>query len=183
MEDIYRCVLEGLCNANDMNSNQSALHCYLQSLKLYVIQLRQSYRKSLVEVDYTASRIQAAYLLTYYPQYAEMTLNILNTLEALPFSQQSIHACFFGSGPAPEAVAWVTYLKNKFPGVEYAEAHTYDISAEAWSFSRDITKQYVAPPCWSGQLVVNAEDVNLCLQDSIRQITSIKTLISGSKLL
>lgn len=53
---------------------------YLQSLQPYVRQLRNSYCSSTVTVNYSDFNTQAAYLLAYYPQYAEMTYRYIKDI-------------------------------------------------------------------------------------------------------
>ncbi|GFE70079.1 hypothetical protein [Chroococcus sp. FPU101] len=87
-----------------------------------MIQLRQAYRTNSVQIDYTASNIQAAYMLAYFPQYVNMAYEIFKSLETFQDSNttenlkevitrkllennEGLTACFFAAGPAPESVA------------------------------------------------------------------------------
>jgi hypothetical protein len=77
MKDLYQFILKDLQVLSQIQKNERDFILYLQSLQNEVKNLRQSYRTNSVSVDYSRAEVQAAYLITYYPQYAEMTRHIL----------------------------------------------------------------------------------------------------------
>jgi hypothetical protein len=177
---MYSYILDGLVKHNQINN----VELYLQSLQYYVKQLRQSYKVNQVRVDYSDSNIQAAYLLAYYPQYTEMTYKVLcdlnhNYLHPCFVGSRELQACFFCAGPAPETVAWVKYLSSNYSTAKYAVAHTYDIAANTWSKSREITKNVVASLCPGWEFTLNGYNLNLCQQNAF---PSIRDIIQTSNL-
>lgn len=177
---MYSYILDGLVRHNQINN----VELYLQSLQNYVKKLRQSYQANQVRVDYSDSNIQAAYLLAYYPQYTEMTYKVLcdlnhNYLYSCFVGSRDLQACFFCAGPAPETVAWVKYLSSNYSPAKYAVAHTYDIAANTWSQSREITKNIVAKLCPGMEFMLNGYSLNLCQKNAL---SSIRDVIQTSHL-
>jgi hypothetical protein len=80
MKDLYQFILKDLQVLSQIQKNERDFILYLQSLQNEVKNLRQSYRTNSVSVDYSRAEVQAAYLITYYPQYAEMTRHILEKI-------------------------------------------------------------------------------------------------------
>lgn len=165
---MYTDILDGLANFNQINN----LELYLQDLQPYVKCLRQNYWSSNVRVDYSAPSIQAAYLLAYYPQYTEMTYEVLcnladNHLNKCFAQRRELQACFFGAGPAPETVSWVKYLNRNYSTTKYVIAHTYDIAADTWSRSRKITKHLVSQLFPHLNFIFNGTNLNLCKMNSL----------------
>ena len=83
---------------------------YLKSLQKNVIELRQSYKNSLVSVDYTSADVQNAYLLAYYPHYINMALDIFknnaqsinNIIDNYLYSdKKELQVCFFCGRSSP----------------------------------------------------------------------------------
>lgn len=176
LNDIYEHVLTGICNFKGIGSeDEDSLSQYLQSLKPYAKRLWQSYRSSSVEVDYCEPDVQAAYFIRYYPHYAQMTREFLESLhrDALPFEPSHVQACFFGAGPAPETIGLINYLKNNFPNVTSVQVQTYDIATDTWWRSRDITRNYLVPRYWQRQFILNADTINLVDSNALYRIRNI----------
>ena len=77
MDNIYYLLLSSICEFMGFEKvDNPKFSEYLKSLQKNVIELRQSYKNSLVSVDYTSADVQNAYLLAYYPHYINMALDI-----------------------------------------------------------------------------------------------------------
>jgi uncharacterized protein YjbI with pentapeptide repeats len=182
LDNIYEHILTGICSLNEISrEDEDNLGQYLQSLKPYAIKLWQSYRSERVNIDYHDYNAQAAYLIRYYPHYAQMTREVFDSLspDILPFRSSSLQACFFGAGPVPEAIGLINYLKHKFLNINAVKFNAYDIAADSWWISRDITRNYLVPPYWDRQFILNAYALNLC---EINALDKIKTAIKNSSL-
>lgn len=165
---MYYQILEGLREFMGFESVESPDFAeYLQSLQESVIQLRQAYRTNSVQIDYTASNIQAAYMLAYFPQYVDMAYEIFKSLETFQDSNttenlkevierklfennEGLAACFFAAGPAPESVALCKYLAEDIikydliifkPNIIHLK--TFDIDWHSWSLSRHLTRNHI----------------------------------------
>lgn len=171
---MYSYILERLVQFNQI----SDLKLYLRNLQPYVIRLRQSYRSNSVNIDYSDPNTQAAYLLAYYPLYAEMTYQVLcnlgeNYLQKCFSGYKELQACFFGAGPAPEIVGLVNYLHCKHSLLRYAASHTYDITANTWSNSQSITKYVASQLSPNFNLMLSGNHLNLCQKNGLYPIINI----------
>lgn len=170
---MYNHILDGLTKFNQTNN----LELYLQDLQPYVKHLRENYCSSNVKVDYSDPNVQAAYLLAYYPQYTEMTYEVLCNLAQnhlnMCFARRELQACFFGAGPAPETVSWVKYLNCNYSIAKYVVAHTYDLAAATWSGSREVTKHLISQLFPDIKLTLNGTNLNLCQMDALFPIKDI----------
>jgi hypothetical protein len=98
--------------------------------------------------------VQAAYMLRYFPHYADVTRVALDELSmqgVLPFQQARLYMNLFGCGPAPELCGIMQFLKNRFPRSEMLIAHFFDVASESWRYTRQITLDYLAPTLWNKQ--------------------------------
>lgn len=180
MDKLYSYLLDALDELNSCSDNSSLdfdsfeLTDYLESLKPFVVNLRKGYRTNSVRVDYSDLKVQAAYLLAYYPQYVEMTREVLASLdlEQLPFKHDRIKVCLFGAGPAPEVVGLIDFLNEKFPNVRSIEIQIYDIFSGTWKWSRDITEYHVAPCLWKGELTIASEKLDFCEVNAFNRVES-----------
>lgn len=168
---MYTHILDGLTNFHQINN----LDLYLQGLQPHVKHLRQNYRSDNVTVDYSDPSVQAAYLLAYYPQYTEMTYEVLrnldrNYLDRCFAERRNLQACFFGAGPAPEIVSWVKYLNCNYSNAKYVVAYTYDIAATTWGKSREVTKHLVSQIFPQTQLALHGNNINLCQANALFQL-------------
>ncbi|MCU0549469.1 MAG: hypothetical protein MUC48_08995 [Leptolyngbya sp. Prado105] len=159
---MYRSILRAI---EQQEQIQDVEH-YLQSLKPYVINLRRGFRNSLIRVDYSDFKVQAAYLLAYYPLYSEVTYRVLMDL-AEPIHQafaqkKRLQACFLGGGPTPEAVALSTYLKQSGSQVNSLTAYAFDIAATTWSKSQEVSKYLVSKANSEIQFSLQGHPLNLC---------------------
>ncbi len=166
MKDLYQFILNGLRVLSKTQNNERDFIQYLQSLQNEVKNLRQSYRTNSVSVDYSRSEVQAAYLITYYPQYAEMTRHILEKVNVshpnlFLFEQKHLKVCLFGAGAAPEAIGLVSFLAEYYPKVQSLEITVYDIFADAWKIGQNIT-QDIIPKLWSGQFSFSTKQIDFC---------------------
>lgn len=165
IEEIYNYILEGLRNSPDFyNPNiHQTFERYLTSLQEPAKDLWRSYRSNQVKVNYSNPEIQAAYLIRYYPHYVQMTLEILRLFPELFTFGRQIKACFFGAGPCPEIAGLAQFLTEHCQETESLIVHIYDIAAEAWKPSREITKNFVVPQLWQGQISGTVNNLDLCL--------------------
>lgn len=173
MEKLYDYILNGLRNSGKFyDANQGTFESYLASLKSAVQELRRGYGKSCITVDYTSSATQAAYLIAYFPQYAEMTLEVLRLLSSeLKFGQEA-KVCFFGAEPCPEVVGFAQFLAEHSSNTSSLSANVYDIASETWKLSREITETYLIPELWKGQLSIKGSPLNFCQKKSFQAIES-----------
>lgn len=148
------------------------LEPYLRSLQPYVRQLRQSYKSKTVSVNYENFEIQAAYLLAYYPQYAEMTCyyvaDLADSIRAWLTTQSQLQACFFGGGPAPEVLALACHLQCDQPVQPVSlTARVYNISATTWARSHEITGRLVRQVAPDVLLALTGHQINLCQRNAL----------------
>jgi hypothetical protein len=166
MKDLYQFILDGLRVLSQTQKNERDFIQYLQSLQNEVKDLRQSYRTNSVSVDYSRAEVQAAYLIAYYPQYAEMTRHILEKVNAshhnlFLFEQKHLKVCLFGAGVEPEAIGLVSFLAEYYPKVQSLEITVYDIFSDTWKIGQNITKNII-PKLWQGQFSFSTEQINFC---------------------
>jgi hypothetical protein len=166
MKDLYQFILDGLRVLSQTQKNERDFIQYLQSLQNEVKDLRQSYRTNSVSVDYSRAEVQAAYLIAYYPQYAEMTRHILEKVNAFHhnlflFEQKHLKVCLFGAGAAPEAIGLVSFLAEYYPKVQSLEITVYDIFSDTWKIGQNITKNII-PKLWKGQFSFSTEQIDFC---------------------
>jgi hypothetical protein len=171
---MYNYILDELIRLNQVGD----IKLYLQGLQPYVKRLRQSYCSDFVSVDYSNPNVQAAYLLAYYPQYAEMTYQVFCDLDKnylhRCFSEcKEFQACFFGAGPAPETVGLVKYVNCNYSNLKYFVAHTYDIAADTWLRSREITKNVASQSFPSLYFTLDGNNLNLCQKNVLLPIRQV----------
>lgn len=171
---MYTYILDRLATFHQINN----VELYLQGLQPYVKSLRQSYRLRYVSVDYSGSNVQAAYLLAYYPQYAEITHKVLcdlaqNYLHPYFAGRRELQACFFGAGPAPETVGWLRSLNCNYSTAKHAVAHTYDIAADTWGRSREITEYVASQLFLTLGFTLNGNSLNLCQKHALSAIREV----------
>ena len=75
--DPYGPMLAELSDVNDADSDE-LLRDSLRQSQEYVRRLRQAYRNSPSNVDFSCEHTRAAYLLAYYPHYIEVLYKILS---------------------------------------------------------------------------------------------------------
>lgn len=183
MKDLYQFILNDLRVLSKTQNNEKDFIQYLQSLQNEVKNLRQSYRNSSVSVDYSRAEVQAAYLITYYPQYAEMTRHILERVNKFHhnlffFEQKQLKVCLFGAGAAPEAIGLVSFLSEYYPKVQSLEITVYDIFSDTWKIGQNITRNII-PKLWQGEFSFSTEQIDFCQLDSFR---SLENAIAKSQL-
>jgi hypothetical protein len=146
MEGLYEYILNGLRSSGEFyDASQDTFETYLTSLQPAARDLRRSYGSNYIVIDYSSPATQAAYLIAYFPQYAEMTLEILRLLSSELSFDQEAKVCFFGAGPCPEVIDFVQFLVEHFPKTSSLSADIYDIASEKWKMSREITEEYIIP--------------------------------------
>jgi hypothetical protein len=181
LSKLYEHILEGLYTENKIVTEKQKEE-FLQNLQFNVRDLRSGYKNSCVQADYRDKSTQAAYLLAYYPQYAEMTYAILErqNFKRIPLQDKVLKVCLFGAGPAPEIPALLDFFSNqKSLQVNSIIVYAYDIAASNWGFSHNIVRKFVVPKIWTKQFEFVAFDLDLC---SKNVFSAIKTKISGSHL-
>lgn len=170
MDKLYEYILEGLRDLSQTKRNENGFIDYLQSLQVEVKNLRQSYQNNSISVNYSRAEVQAAYLITYYSQYAEMTRHILKQVELshknlFLFEQKHLEICLFGAGAAPEAVGLVSFLGEYYPNLQSLNIRIYDIYANTWAISQRIT-QNIIPELWQGEFTFSTEELDFCQPNS-----------------
>ncbi len=183
MDELYKYILDGLRDLNQTKQTENEFIAYLQSLQIEVKNLRQSYRNNSVSVNYSRVEVQSAYLITYYPQYAEMTRRILEQVELshktlFLFEQKYLEVCLFGAGAAPEAVGLVSFLGEYYPNLQSLKIRVYDIYANTWAISQRIT-QNIIPELWRGEFIFSTEELDFCQPNSFHLLD---TAIANSQL-
>ena len=178
-----------------IDDNDSSPHFteYLQSLKPQVRQLRRGYKtRNQVQVSYDCSRLQASYLLAYYPHYVEMAEMILKRLAKEGLLEQFHHnieqelfntsgeltLSIFAAGAAPEAVAICQYISNNFPVETYGKIqgqltiHTFDLE-DYWTDSRFLTEHGLLPNYFpSEQFNLISHTVDLLAEEALEKFES-----------
>ena len=183
MDELYKYILDGLRDLIQTKQTENEFIAYLQSLQVEVKNLRQFYRNNSVSVNYSRVEVQAAYLITYYPQYAEMTRHILEQVELshktlFLFEQKHLEVCLFGAGAAPEAVGLVSFLGEYYPNLQSLKIRVYDIYANTWAISQRIT-QNIIPELWRGEFIFSTEELDFCQPNSFHLLD---TAIANSQL-
>jgi hypothetical protein len=142
---MYQDLLNGLYNANNL-TNQAQHISYLQNLQEDVKSLRKAFTVYPVKFDYTNNKIQASYLLTYFPHYTELLQFALNTTSSTVANANINNLLLFGSGPCPEIVGYLNYLnEHKANNNRTIKASIYDIASTHWQFSRNIVFNNLVP--------------------------------------
>lgn len=172
MENLYEYILEGI--EKSPNFYNPEIHhtfaSYLTSLKESAKYLWRAYRSSTVKVDYSDLKVQAAYLIRYYPHYVQMTLEILRlSSEFFTFGRQ-VNVCFFGAGPCPEVAGLGQFLTEHGQNTESINIHIYDIATDQWKPSREVTKNFVVSRLWQGQISGIVQNLDLCDINSFESI-------------
>ena len=187
MEKLYNYILSGLANYVMMGeiSSPEFTH-YLRSLEPHLKRLREFYRnKNQWELFPNFHEVQAAYMISYYPQYVEMTEEILVNLREQGFLNKfdekiksnllettgSLNVCIVGFSGIPEVVALCRYIETYFPADEYGEMkgvlniHTFDAAYSYWAMSRYLTKSYILPElCRNDYCCVYPHQLDLSIQ-------------------
>lgn len=121
---------------------------FLVSLQESVRQLRRQYQTHQVKVDYGNLRIQASYLLAYYPHYVKQTEHNLRLAATQPavkriLTQPGLEATLLGSGPMPEALA-IAEFRQQEGGNRSLRAKSYDLNVHDWQPACEVTGQLIA---------------------------------------
>jgi hypothetical protein len=91
-----------------------------------------------------------------------MTLEILRLSPEIFTFPEQINACFFGAGPCPEVAGLAQFLTEHCPETKSMIVKIYDIASEQWKFSRDITKNFIVPRLWKGDISGTVSKFDLC---------------------
>jgi hypothetical protein len=151
MHDI---ILKALSSLHGLSSEQE-LSNFLRALRPTARCLWRAYQSNIVNVSYRKQTVQAAYMLRYFPHYAEVTRVALDELYmqgVLPFQEELLYVNLFGCGPAPELCGIMQFLKSRFPRSEMLIAHLFDVASECWRYARQITLDHLAPTLWDKHL-------------------------------
>ncbi|MGG6269674.1 hypothetical protein ACQ4M3_30275 [Leptolyngbya sp. AN03gr2] len=179
MNDLYEYILESLRKLSKTQNNETQFNQFLRSLKPSVRSLRKAYADHQIIVDYSTLDIQAAYLIAYYPQYAEMTFR---ALENFGFAQEirdqgQLTVCLFGSGPSPEIIGLLSYLNQT--QIQSVTIETFDIASDTWKLSRNITIEEIRPQIWKKDFSIHSHTLDFCKEHSFH---SIQPIIAKSQL-
>ena len=142
---MYQELLNGLYRVNNLTTQQGQVN-YLQALQEDVKSLRRAFTIYPVAFDYTNSKIQASYLLTYFPHYTELLQFALNKTNLTIANENINRLLLFGSGPCPEIIGYLKYLnQHNANNSRTIHATIYDIAAMHWQYSRNIVFQNLVP--------------------------------------
>ena len=172
---MYELILHGIASHVGIVDENEFIN-YLISLQNFVRKLRRSYQTHLVKVDYSDFRIQAAYLITYFPQYVEMMLCVLKKIDQAELfhsfgHQPTIQGCFFGSGPFPESAGLGIYLSENFPDCQGLKLMSCDAMARLWEPSRKIAIDRVLPNFFNGQISTFSKNLDMLSNASLHLIS------------
>ena len=175
MEKLYEYILEGLKNSPDFyNPNlHQTFESYLKSLQNAAKYLWKSYRSNTVKVDYSDPQVQAAYLIRYYPHYVQVTLEILRLSPEIFTFPEQINACFFGACPCPEVAGLTQFLTEHSQQTKSIIVQIYDIASEQWKLSPEVTKNFVVPKLWKGDISGVVRKLDLCSPNTFDPITEV----------
>ena len=170
---MYSDILTALYHLNNIDSEQQKKE-YLQSLQEPARALWLRYQNQFVSVDYTDHSTQAAYMLRYFPQYAQIVDIVLNKLKIKHIkpliNNRKLNCALFGSGPCPEAYGIAQFLKSNYAEAETIQSISFDINASSWSYSRDITKENLIPAIFGERTFgIRAFDFDLSLPIAIEK--------------
>lgn len=159
----------------------------LRSLQPYVIQLRRSFRELQLKVDYSNALVRQAYMLAYYPLQITQLISVLyefvlSDIEA-KFQKPELHVALVGGGPAPEALAFLSYLQKV--GLTPERVHFYVLDAYDWQREQETTQQLANQlfPATKSRLQWIALDINkeiTCVPDCISKadLVSLQYMLS-----
>ena len=155
--DPYGPILKELRTLSD-SDDKVTFYESLHKLQPHVSELRKQYQKSPSKVDFSDDETRLAYLLTYYPHYIEQIYRVLENLpEGLLdeyLNRESLRVCFFGPGPAPEALGLAMFLRDRCPLTTQLTGYLLDKYVDAWRLGQELTRYHLAPAYWpKGKLV------------------------------
>lgn len=86
--------------------------------------------------------MRTAYMLAYYPFYIETIHRVLDRINAVDLAEmffKQMEVCFYGAGPAPEMLGFVSYLKLHQPQVEKLQVFLFD-AARHWHLKENVNR-------------------------------------------
>lgn len=152
---MYNQILNGIKFQNNI-ADDKQLSSYLKSIQSDVKKLRSCYRSTTVSVDYAASNVQDAYMLTYFPHYTHVTHRALNYL----VHKEKVNSlpkvlALFGAGPCPEIIGYLDFVNHYMLSMRGdVHADIFDINMDTWGHSHQITFNYLAPDYY-GEVSLN----------------------------
>lgn len=155
--DPYGPMLEELRAINDSDDDDIFFES-LHKLQPYVSNLRQQYRLSPSNVDFSCQYTRAAYLMAYYPHYIEPLYCIFSQLKGRNIekflNRPQLRVCFIGAGPAPEALGLVTFLQENCLETKCVTGYLLDKYVHGWRLGQELTRYHLASRYWpKGKLV------------------------------
>ena len=158
----YPLIMQELFNRNEIYE-ETRIRA-LKATQTYVIDLRRSYRNTPCNVNYEDRFLRAAYMLAYFPYYIETVHRVLDGLPNyhLPryIFDNNMNICFYGAGPAPELLGFLSYLELHRNSVQRINSYLFD-AATQWETCRDICANYMAPVYWRGIVDINPIRCNM----------------------
>lgn len=134
---MYREIMDGLIKIHGVKGDSGS---YAESLRPAAEALWQAYQSgSEIEKNakYTDSDVSAAYLLRYFPYYAEILPAILNNNKDIaPEWCENTDVAFFGPGPAPELVGLANFFRSSDLRIKKLNVSLHDLN-EGWSEYRE----------------------------------------------
>jgi hypothetical protein len=170
-----------LCGSDD----EAVFRESLRKLQPNVIELRKQYKKCPSRMDFSDPEARLAYLLTYYPHYIEQVYHVLANVPGMETALNLEHltACFFGPGPAPEALGLTMYLRDHCPQASRLTGYLLDKFVDEWRLGQELTRYHLAPVYWpEGKLVFKPLSFDFMNTGCLRE-KAIFQAISGSHLL
>ncbi|MDI9364150.1 MAG: hypothetical protein QM541_04300 [Flavobacterium sp.] len=147
-------------------TNQAQQILYLQNLQEDVKSLRRAFTVYPVQFDYTNNKIQASYLLTYFPHYTELLQVALNKTNSTIATENINNLLLFGSGPCPEIIGYLKYLnEHNANNNRTIKASIYDIASTHWQYSRNIVFNNIVPNL-KKQSIINQTAKDLRIDNS-----------------
>lgn len=181
--DPYTPIIESLRYLNCCETEEQ----FLERLRLtrpIMRGLRKAYKCCPCQVDYSCDNTRAAYMLGYYPYYIEIVHTELSNLSPknlpLSWNNDPINACFFGGGPCPEIIGWLSFLSDHFPDIRSANAFVFDKYNESWKVCREITRLAVSPNYWGGEVNILPVPYDLLDFDTLRSEGAIAAIRSSN---
>jgi hypothetical protein len=102
-----------------------------------------------------------------------MTLEILRLSPEIFTFPEQINACFFGAGPCPEVAGLTQFLTEHSQQTKSIIVQIYDIASEQWKLSREVTKNFVVPKLWKGDISGVVRKLDLCSPNTFDPITEV----------
>ncbi len=147
---MFDLLLKGIFAQQELTTEQEQID-YLRGLRKAGRELWSSYQTQNVQIDYSRTDIQHAYLLRYFPFYTQLVPRVLDEHEVSLLPKESLQATFFGCGPGAELIGLLMHLREHVPVTDEVRAKFVDVALKAWENSIRLNLDYVVPTLWDKQ--------------------------------